>query len=329
MPPLAPAPYAAGLALSIDCDGCTLDRLYRVFRFWATDEATEFGRCLSLPLASSMFLYSRNPQAPPQVAYLDGDRAGLLEAYRRGWIDSLHSIGDFSAAHPPTRELALRGFDALDRDGVKIDVWTNHGGPDNVQNLIRANALGDVPGSPAYLSDRAHEYGIRFVFASELTHVIGQERPLSTTEYYATYPSSPFRRFSSRLLHPLSGRLVRKLNIEPMSDNRLLRPAVMRDGRTVWTFRRYGLWRRDTISQLPRILSPDVLDRLVESRGMMTVYLHIGRSADETPENFVRGLQALREVERRYRDRALWVAKTSDLLRYCAAACNPENRRAG
>lgn len=319
MSPIAPAPHSAALALSVDCDGLTLERLYRVFGYWATDQATEFGPGLNLPIATSMFLYSRNPAAPPQAAYLDGDRDGLLEACRRGWIDTLHSLGDFSEAHPPTRELALRGFDALDRDGVKIDVWTNHGGPANVQNLVRANALGDVPGSPAYLADRAVEYGIRYVFASELTHVIGQERPLSATEYYGTYPHpSAMVRFSSRLLHPFSARLVRKLNVEPMNGNRLAVPCRMRDGRTIRTFRRYGTWRNDTIAHLPEILSPAVLDRLIESQGAMIVYLHIGPSEDETPASFVAGLHALREVERRRRDRALWVAKTSDLLRCLA-----------
>ena len=101
------------LALSIDCDGRTVERLHRVLRYWTTGEQTEFGQGLGLPVASSMFVYSRNPAAPPQAAYLDGDRDGLLEAYRRGWIDSLHGLGDFTAAQPCARELAQRAFEAL------------------------------------------------------------------------------------------------------------------------------------------------------------------------------------------------------------------------
>ena len=76
--PSFPAPYRAALALSIDCDGCTIGRLHEVLRYWATDEATPLGKGLSLPVAASMFACSRNPAAPPQASYLDGDREGLI-----------------------------------------------------------------------------------------------------------------------------------------------------------------------------------------------------------------------------------------------------------
>jgi hypothetical protein len=303
-----PSPYRAALALSIDCDGCTVERLNQVFRYWTTD--------LGLPVASSMFLYSRNPSAPPQASYLDGDRDGLLDAYRRGWIDTLHSLGDF-AGQTCTREMARRAFDALAADGVRIQVWTNHGGPENVHNLVRENARGDVPGSDCYLSDLACDYGIRYVWGSHLTHLIGQDRRASPAEYYATYPErSGLVRMATRFLHPVGEWLVRRLNVEPFRDNRLLFPWRLRDGRPVWRFLRYGRWRFDTISRLPHILPLRVLDALEESGGAMIVYLHIGPSRDETPEDYRAGLRALDEVARRFRERkTLWVARTSDVLR--------------
>src|SRR5262245_28921882 len=163
---MAQANQTPSLALSIDCDGCTVERLHRVLRYWASDEKTEFGQGLSLPVASSMFAYSRNPAAPPQAAYLDGDRDGLLEAYRRGWIDSLHGLGDFTAAQPCTRDLARKAFDTLAADGLRLKVWTNHGGPENRQNFLREGTSGDEPGSSFYLADLACEYGIRFIWPS-------------------------------------------------------------------------------------------------------------------------------------------------------------------
>jgi hypothetical protein len=305
----------AALALSIDCDGCTVERLHRVFRYWATGESTEFGPGLSLPVASSIFAYSRNPAAPPQAAYLDGDRDGLLDAWRRGWIDSLHGLGDFTVDRPCTRDLARRAFETLAADGVRIRVWTNHGGPENVQNLLRPGTLGDVPGSACYLSDLAAEYGIRYVWASELTPVIGQGRDVSPAEYYAgQIDASRLARWVARAAHGWSERLVRKANIEPFAGNQLVERRSLRDGREMAVFRRYGRWRFDTISRLPSILTRDVLDRLAASNGTMIVYLHIGPSGDEKPETLRAGMKALDEVARRVREGSLRVLKTVDLL---------------
>jgi hypothetical protein len=305
----------AALALSIDCDGCTVERLRRVFRYWATGDSTEFGPGLALSVASSIFAYSRNSGAPPQAAYLDGDRDGLLDAWRRGWIDSLHGLGDFSVQHPCTRDLARKAFEALAADGVRIRVWTNHGGQENVQDLLRPGTLGDVPGSPCYLSDLAAEYGIRYVWASELTPVIGQGREASPAEYYAAQVDAPrLARWVARAAHGWSERLVRKANIEPFAGNRLVERRPLRDGREMSVFRRYGRWRFDTISRLPAILSREVLDRLAASGGTMIVYLHIGPSPDETPDNLRAGMKALDDVARRVREGSLRVLKTVDLL---------------
>ncbi|HZE95959.1 MAG TPA: hypothetical protein VE981_02920 [Planctomycetota bacterium] len=306
---------AAALALSIDCDGCTVERLHRVLRYWSTGEKTEFGPGLSLPVASSMFAYSRNPAAPPQASYMDGDREGLLDAWKRGWIDSLHGLGDFTTAAPCTREMAKQAFDRMAADGVRLQVWTNHGGPENVQNLLRPGTRGDVPGSPCYLADLAAEYGIRYLWPSELTPLIGQDRDATPAEYYSAHGDRPgTARLLARLAHGWSERLVRKAGIEPYPGNRQVEPRTLRDGRELLAFRRYGRWRFDTVSLLPEILSPAVLDRLGESGGSMIVYLHIGPSADETPERLSRGMKALDDVARRVREGTLQVLKTVDLL---------------
>jgi hypothetical protein len=309
--PLRPA----ALALSLDSDGCTVDRLRRVLGYWATTEKTEFGEGLNLPVASSMFAYSRNPAAPPQAAYLDGDRDGLLEAWRRGWIDTLHGMGDFTAAQPCTRDLARRAFETLAEDGVRLQVWTNHGGPENVQNLIRPGTVGDLPGSPCYLSDLALDYGIRYVWPSRVTPLIGQDREATPGEYYASHEHLPgTARWVARLAHSWSERVVRRMGIEPYDGNRLIEPHVLQDGRRVLAFRRYGRWRFDTLSRLPEILSVPVLDRLAAVGGAMIAYLHIGPSVDETPERLRNGMKALDEVARRVREGSLQVLRTADLL---------------
>lgn len=310
----------AALALSIDCDGCTVDRLRRVFRYWTTGEDTEFGPGLGLPVASSMFAYSRNPAAPPQAAYLDGDRDGLLEAWQRGWIDSLHGLGDFAASQPCTREMAKKAFDALAADGIRLRVWTNHGGPENVQNLLRPGTIGDVKGSACYLSDLALDYGIRYLWPSELTPVIGQGRDATPGEYYDAHGDRPgAARLIARAAHGWSEALVRKAGIEPYRGNRQVEKRTLRDGREILAFRRYGRWRFDTIALLPRILTPAVLDKLTAGGGLMIVYLHIGPSGDETPERLRLGMKAMDDVARRVREGTLQVLKTVDLLDRAAA----------
>jgi hypothetical protein len=305
----------AALALSIDCDGCTVDRLHRVFRYWTGTGETEFGPGLGLPVASSLFAYSRNPSAPPQAAYLDGDRDGLRDAWRRGWIDSLHGLGDFGAGNPCTRDLARRAFEALAADGVRLQVWTNHGGPENLQNMIRPGTVGDVAESPCYLADLAADYGIRYLWPSELTPLVGQDREATAAEYYAAHADRPGgARLLARLAHGWSEGLVRKAGIEPYPGNRLVERRKLRDGRDILTFRRYGRWRFDTISRLPEILTAPVLDRLAETGGSMIVYLHIGPSGDETPERLHAGMKALDDVARRVREGRLRVMKTVDLL---------------
>ena len=327
---LWPEPFRASLALSIDCDGCTVPRLEQILGYWAGSGETPYGKGLGLAVASSMFVYSRNPEAPPQAAYLDGDRDGLREAWRRGWIDTLHGLGDFSHGNLCTRDLAKRGFDALAADGIRLPVWTNHGGPANIQDLLKERAYGDVPGSVCYLTDLAEEYGILFVWSNRLTPVIGQERPTTAGEYYMAHSNlSRIRRVAASVVHPMSRNIVRKVGLVPYEGNRLVEQKRVRDGREFFVFHRYGRWRFDTISKLPEILTEPVLDRLVESGGVMIVYLHIGPSADETPENLRAGLKTLDGVARRFQEKKLWVAKTSDLLTRvvsCTAAGGPGGR---
>jgi hypothetical protein len=310
----------AVLALSIDCDGCTVERLHRIFRYWTGGGQTEFGPGLGLPVATSLFVYSRNAAALPQAAYLDGDRDGLLDAFRRGWIDSLHGLGDFTRAQPCTRDMARKAFETLAADGVRLKVWTNHGGPENVQNLLLPGTLGDVKDSACYLSDLALDYGIRFLWPSELTPVIGQGRDATPAEYYDAHAGHPAAaRLLARAAHGWSEALVRKAGIVPYPGNRQVEKRPLRDDREILAFRRYGRWRFDTIALLPQILTSAVLDRLTATGGSMIVYLHIGPSADETPERLSLGMKAMDDVARRVRDGTLQVLKTVDLLERAAA----------
>lgn len=309
-----PYPHRAALALAPDCDGLTLERLRMLQSFW---------RSIRLDVAASFFAFSENPEAPPQASWFGGDAEGILEAFREGWIDTMHGLGDFAPDRRPTRAHARRALDEFVRRGLRVKAWSNHGGPHHSDNLVLHSARGDVADdgdeSP-YVSDLLCRYGIRFIWGSELTHVVGQDRPCTGREYFRDYPGrAPWRRLLALGAHALRlPGLVRRLDFEPFEDNRLLRPVTLRDGRRAYVFRRYGFWRKDTFDALPELLAPGVLDLLVQCEGALILYMHVGPPPWETPGDLERGFEACRALARRQESGDLWVARTVRLLEYVA-----------
>ncbi len=307
-----PYPYRAALSLCPDCDGLTADRMQTLRRLWQS---------MGLDIAFSFFAYSRNPESPPQASYFDGDAEAIREGVLGGWIDKMHGFGDFPPEQMCTRSDARNILEEFLRKGMRLRIWVNHGGPQHKVNLKIATACGDVPDereASHYVSDLLLRYGIRFIWASDLTHVVGQQRSCTAREYYVGYPACPKpMRLAAWGAHLLGWEsLVRKLGIEPFKDNRLFRLLTLRDNRRVFAFRRFGYWRRDTLDKLPEILAPSVLDRLVHGGGMCILYLHVGPPPGETPEGLRRGMEVCRELARR-RDRGgLWVVRTLRQLEY-------------
>src|SRR3954452_3866685 len=106
-----PYPYRSMLAISSDCDGTTLALFEDLHRFLNTEEETPFGPGLGLDIADSMWVFARAPAEGATLAdqalsakaglVVDApeDMAPILAHYvEAGWIDTLHSIGDFSLA---------------------------------------------------------------------------------------------------------------------------------------------------------------------------------------------------------------------------------------
>ena len=176
-----PYPYRAALTICNDADLLTVQSFRRLHRYLNTTESTPWGKGLQLPLGQSFFLF-RSPESPNRFSLFDGlssrlgrDASFMLECARGGLLDVLHTYGCFTRAEDFSRRLAKGGLDTLERHGVKIEVWVNHGQPTNVQCLGPASAwmVGDVVGSPYYHSDLTLEYGIRWVWTgSEWTDSI-------------------------------------------------------------------------------------------------------------------------------------------------------------
>ncbi len=298
-----PYPFQAMLAVASDCDGMTPRKFTLIHRFLNTHSSTVLGPGLGLDIADSLFFFVGTDRLgwcdydftawQDQMSWFhrlaDGrpHHADLLLRYiRAGWIDSLHSYGDFSmqdeTATRYARRFALAASNALHSAGVSPTVWINHGNRSNVGNFGNPESTyqqGDVPNSPYYCADVAIAAGIRFVW---------------------TRRDSQFGLAS------------------------MLYPITLRDGQKIWGFYRYTDDGYTDKGQLrwnwnPRMLSAQLSDahlsELERRHEFSIVAQHLG--GDIAPIPFYgANLDALTRLKREQDAGRLIVARTSRLLRY-------------
>ena len=312
-----PYPYRAALAICSDIDDCTLE-VFRQAHYLLNER-------LGLPVADSFFGRGRTRG---QMAYFEDDYKTPSEAapvirraIQAGLIDSLHTWGDFNEVPPDPdrmRQMAERLCGELDKYGLPIKVWINHGDPFNYQNFKSRAAptyQGDDPDSPYYTLDLVRQMGVKYFWLSEAFRF-----PLSGR----LTVGSP--RIWARLAEPLLRNVVRyvrrrRVNIMyPWEPLHLIRPESLRDGRLVLRFNRFNygpdFWgpTRHTIGHA---ICPQTLDRLASEEGYAILYAHLG-----VPMEVEGGLfpqqdwQALADLARRYHEGAIWVTPTARLLDY-------------
>jgi SAM-dependent methyltransferase len=191
-----PLPFKAMLAISSDIDQMSIYRFREVHRFLHTREETPAGVGLGLDVGDTFWFYRRirglsNPELA-EMAYFDGldwstpSSSGeeILHYIRAGWIDALHTYGNFSGISDPaaqfTREHAERGLEVLSDAGVQVKVWINHGDRHNRQNIGGQQYMqGAVPSSTAYHADLLRDAGIEFLWESSRTGVFGEPSKLN------------------------------------------------------------------------------------------------------------------------------------------------------
>lgn len=300
-----PYPYSAMLAISSDADYTTLEEFEEYHRFLNTKEVTPHGNGLGLDIGDSSWLYIANDTlekvdqqghtVEDSLSYFRGlnpkehkDSDKIVQYFKAGWIDSLHSFGDFSRNDQSakfTRSLAVDAWEAMKESGFKPKVWINHGSESNVQNFGGYNPktlfkyhAGDDPNSPFYHTDLTLRNGIRYVWNS-----IGSDQ---------------------------------------FSTNDPLFPINLRDGHKVWGFKRYThdiskgklvwTWESDLISQ--QITKPR-LEQLISEEKYSIVTQHLGKRSQGfpfTPE----GIQSLQMLKAYNEEGKILVARTSRLLDY-------------
>jgi len=310
-----PHPYRAGFALANDCEYFCWGDFCNLGRWLTTRESTPLGPGLGLPMSSSFWFFSEDPENLG-LSYFDGDDCRrmsrhapyLADLLKLGYLDTLHAYGGFDVRGGFRREYAQAALAELDRLGVRLSVWTNHGSALNVQNLggqwANAYAQGDVPGSAAYHADLLPEAGLRYFWLDAF----------ATNRF--SLGSATGRDFEDGLA---------ARDESPWGD-RVLCHDVLRDGQPILVFRRFRGRRRfaPDPSSLAEQISPRNLDHLESSGGAAIVYQHLGcfREAEgravcargrPLPEPAVRQLE---DLAARYHAQRIWVAPCAAFLRF-------------
>lgn len=163
-----PYPYKAGLAFSNDTDFLRLDSMLALHRYLATPVADGGA---GVECSDSFFFYEQ--ASPwPNFSYFQGatfteqPHAPLLrELIRTGYLDTTHALGYFDAGSFSRRH-AETALETLQRHGLELKAWTNHGGHGNIQNIGGAEYAyhhkGDLPESGYYHMDLVAAMGIHY-----------------------------------------------------------------------------------------------------------------------------------------------------------------------
>lgn len=302
-----PYPYDAMLAISSDADHETLRKFNLIHAFINSTAMTPMGRGLGLDFADSFFMYNgsnlpgaidyRHVPLKDELTWFRGvsgkryEAAALNKYIHAGWIDTLHSFGDFSLTNQHetkfNRMLAYRALQALRAHGDFLTVWTDHGNASNVDDFGSYNGgrfydyqQGANPWSRYYFANRLIAYGVHFVWAD--------------------LPSDQFGHYS------------------------IIYPKRLPDGRKVWAFWRYTnssftesgspdwVWTSD---DLTRQLTIQNLLTLEDLRQYAIVAQHLEANNEKWPLS-KSTIQALQLLARQYHEGKILVARTSRLLNY-------------
>ena len=311
-----PYPYRAMLAISSDIDLTSIHRLRANFRFINTREDTPNGPGLGLDFADSfwmMSVFKSEVRSGREVAYWwlkDGLEKTpyaeeLAEYAKAGWLDTLHSYGNFCGA----RKLGVRferrhaeaALEQMAKLGLVIPVWTNHGDQENRQNIGDAAFMqGDDPDCPAYHADLMIAAGVRFIDRPQQQSVTGLAEPLDVSKLA---DGRAIYRFPRMKLVVDDGQAHRRA-LSAGGHSRISEAG--RSFTAVWT-----------ANMLNDQLSPRVLDHIVENGLFLTVAQHMGAQGS-LPNFDAPAVKALHRLASYQDDGRILVARTSRLLAYAA-----------
>lgn len=339
-----PYPYQAAFTICSDIDACSWRDFVDIHTFLNTDRSTPFGPGVSLEIGDSFWFFS-DPKSPEHsFSYFDasGKTASkfapiMRELITMGWLDTLHSYGNFTADFPFSREHARRVAKEISRHNIEIHTWVNHGDAAvNRQDFGEFYGFGDDPAKHnTYHTDILTSQGIHFFWESEkhVSPVAGQNREVSRSEAWWTTPT--LQTATERVKNVAKavngliktsellpwGREIARWQVDPVY-NKVMYPFLLRDGHQLYRFHRFGHGRFDWMEDLPRFINEQTLARLIATGGASILYTHIGdrrdRSHPALSGETCRALQLLSQKSNQSQE--IFITTTSRLLTYLAVS---------
>ncbi len=336
-----PYPFKASLSICSDIDGTSWENFFQIHEFLNSEKETSLGRGLNLPIGDSFWMFD-NPDYPNAAfSYFDVDKnqtsrhaPKMRELIGSGILDVMHGYGNFASAEEFSRDLAIKALNELEKYNLKLKIWTNHGGIENVQSIGKTSqGKGDIidPSQQFYHSDLLIKYGIKFYWDCELslTPVIGQDRRAAWKDYYWRNPLHFSFQDKSRALAKGFLNFLPDFFIKKIIGNRIFFPnkaggnAIfnldkLRDDNFIFKFRRFGSGRYDWSDDLPNILNDRVLKKLLQTNGKMIVYVHLGdiRSKESSLPLTETTIAKFRQLADLFYRKLLWLATTEQILTY-------------
>jgi len=281
---------------------------------------------MGLEIADSFWMYSVKPDTDDAFTYFEGlsENKGqyaekLIKLIRLGYVDCLHTYGNFSQKGGFSREHAKKALEELNKQSIEITTWVDHGDSHNFQNI---SSYGDAPWDVSadgnktkvleYHTDLLINYGVKYIWDGRLSLIIGQDRKANIIEFIFSKGVHPLN-----VIRQIRDYIVDKVKGKNIISNRLLVPKLLRDGRKAYSFCRYGAWEKGVPSALPELLSEKNLKKLIKVKGYMIVYNHLGKETCEGKGLHDDSVQAaLYRLKKEYNSGNIWVTTTSKLLHY-------------
>ncbi len=310
-----PYPYVAALAISCDPDDLrNREDFLAVARFLNTTGETAMGPGLGLETGYGFWLYDACGACDftlfQGVSSQRSSNAQLIEdLIESGHLDFIHGYGDFSEGGFERRH-AEQGLEYLAARNLRLQVWVNHGGDRNTQQIGRLpEQRGDNRDAEEYHTDLLLAYGIRFAERFEIIHTVGQDASCNL--------SDRLKQTVELLLYAVR---TGEWKARSLFSNRLLGILRLDDGQLVYAFRRFGGKRRGLrragSEELPELISKRVLDELQAKGGYTIIYTHLWRNRERPAVLPQQTQDALRLLADRHRRGRICVTTTKKLLIY-------------